>query len=98
MDLLLALATYRLTRMVLKERLPFQSGEKLRNQFLRFDEWGQPKGEISYWLTCPWCCSAWVGVALGIAYYGLTGQALIAGLAYSAVTGLLWSWENEQPN
>jgi hypothetical protein len=37
----------------------------------------------------------WVGVALSIAYYGLTEQALIAGLAYSAVTGLLWSLEDE---
>jgi len=81
--------------MLLKERLPFKSGERLRSALVSYDEWSEPKGEISYLLTCPWCCSVWLGLALALAYYGFTGQALIAGLAYSAVTGLLWRLENE---
>lgn len=42
-----------------------------------------PDHQLSYFVTCPWCVSVWVGAAVGALayYYGDTAAFLIAGLA-----------------
>lgn len=78
-----ALATYRLTRLIVED----QVAAPIRNA--AYKRYGN-KG-IGYLVECPWCTSAWVGLAVATARrvaprtWGLVAQAL----AFSAVAGLV---------
>lgn len=81
--ILAALATYRLTRLVMLEDGPFSLALKLRGM-LDPDQhtW------IGRGMACPWCISFWLGpLTVYVATYQ-AGAILIAGLAVSALVGL----------
>lgn len=82
--IVLALATYRLTRLVVADTFPFEK--------FRLNSHGTWVGKL---VTCPFCMSVWTGafVATG---QGLVGdvwgwQVFIGALSLSAVTSLLAS-------
>ena len=81
-----ALATFRLTRLLVEDKI----AEPVRDRLAEDAE-----GRLAYFVTCPWCVSVWVGAG----WVGLTAAAprvaRLAGaaLAWSAVSGLLSSWE-----
>jgi len=69
--LVLALATWRLTSLLVWEDGPFEVFAKLRHRLgVRYDEMSQPYG--SNWfakgVVCPACASVWFGTMWGIAY------------------------------
>jgi len=69
--LVLALATWRLTSLLVWEDGPFEVFAKLRHWLgVRYDDMSQPYG--SNWfakgVVCPACASVWFGTVLGIAY------------------------------
>lgn len=81
--LLCALATYRLTRIILMEDGPFDLVLKLR---------GVADPDATTWigkgLRCPWCISFWLGPVVVYAATYTAGLIVVAGLACSAVTSL----------
>lgn len=81
--LLCALATYRLTRIILMEDGPFDLVLKLRAV-------ADPDGRtwLGKGLRCPWCISFWLGPAVVYAATYTTGLIIIAGLACSALASL----------
>lgn len=80
-----ALAVYRITRLVTTDRVA--------------DRWRAPLvargGRAGYFVTCPWCVSVWLAAAWLPLLLLAPRVALAAGavLAFSAVAGLLSSWE-----
>lgn len=80
--IVLILAAYRLTRLVVVDYFPF---EKLRLQMH-----GRWLGKL---MTCPFCSSVWIGggLAAGQALVGdnPVWQVFIAGMAISAVVSLM---------
>lgn len=80
---IVALATYRLTRLVTIEEGPFGLAQQLRNV-------ADP--DQSTWLgrglACPWCVSFWIGPCLIYVSTYTTGLLLVSGLAVSALVGL----------
>lgn len=82
-----ALATHRLTRLVLEDEVT----RPLRERVLE----AAPDGRLAYFLTCPWCVSVWVGAGFAAltAAAPVTAAAAGAVLAWSSVTGLLASLE-----
>lgn len=80
-----ALATYRLTRLVVEDVITAPAREKI------FDKYPPHDRSWSYALTCPWCVSVWVG--LGVAALRVAAPSvwdpISKGLAASAVTGVL---------
>lgn len=80
-----ALATRRLTRLVLDDKIT----ESLRTRIL--DKYPPESTLTGYLMTCPWCVSIYAGTAL-VALTTLTpkvGYAAASILAYSEATGLL---------
>lgn len=77
----LVLATYRLTRLVTSDKVPFEK--------LRIRNVGSTFG---YLLTCPFCISVWVGsfVAAGQGLVGDSGiwQVFIGAMALSGVASM----------
>lgn len=77
------LATYRLTRLVTADEIT----KGLRGWVVDRSQW------LGYLVTCDWCLSVWVAPAPTVALlvWGdlLAVQAVLLGLALSAVTGLL---------
>lgn len=75
-------ATYRLTKLILDDKLT----EDLR--FLVFNKFPR-ESKISYFMTCPWCVSIWAGAAI----FALrrvspeTADFVSGTLAASAITG-----------
>lgn len=79
----LALATYRISRMISNrhEKGPFAIFDRLRIRF------GVNNG-MAWWqegLRCPMCVSFWIGQAFALASMGLSLEAVVYGLAFSAV-------------
>ncbi len=78
-----ALATYRVTRIVLLEDGPFDVFLKLR---------GALDPDARTWLgkgmQCAWCVSFWVGLGLAYAATYPAGLILVVGLAASALASL----------
>ncbi len=83
MLLLCALATYRLTRLVLIEDGPFDVALKLRGALDPDQRTWLGKG-----MACPWCVSFWIGPALAYLSTYTAGLILVSGLAASALVGL----------
>lgn len=83
-ELLDALATYRLTKLVIEDKIL----EPIRDRL--FDRY-PPSTQIGYLLTCPWCVSMWAGIAV-VASRRVSPRlwpAAARALAFSAVTGLV---------
>lgn len=78
-----ALATYRLTRLVLIEDGPFDVALKLRGALDPDQRTWLGKG-----MACPWCISFWIGLALAYLATYTAGLILVSGLAASALVGL----------
>ena len=80
-----ALATYRLTRLVVEDEITAPLREKLWRHFDPGDT------RIGYLFTCPWCVSFWVGAgvvcARTVAPKTWGGVARV--LAFSAATGYI---------
>ena len=87
--ILVALATYRLTRLLTADRLT----QRLR-------EWAIGRGEmIGYMATCDWCLSIWLApIPATLAVLYPENRLLIIGLlalSSSALTGLIASVEGK---
>ena len=80
-----ALATHRLTKLVLDDRLTAPLRDRL---FKRFPP---ESTKIGYLFTCPWCTSIWLGA--GVATARLVAprawRPIARMLAFSSATGLL---------
>jgi len=70
--LVLALATWRLTSLLNREAGPFGLLTKFRHLIgIRYDEYSNVygKNQIAEMVTCHWCLSVWVGIAVAASYY-----------------------------
>jgi hypothetical protein len=83
-----ALATYRLTRLVVEDRVPFGS---LRDWIT--DRW--PSSLAAEWVGCAWCAGMVTagGVTMARALLPRWWSTPAMVLACSAVTGLVTTWE-----
>lgn len=91
--LISALATYRLTRLVIDDKLMEGAREAV---YVRY---GDPAvSKVSYLFTCPWCVSIYAGLAvsLGDTVFPRTTRVLTRALAFSAITGMLAEREPPQ--
>lgn len=82
-----ALATFRLTRLVVEDELTSPIREAVWKRYDASDT------KIGYLLTCPWCVSIWVGVGV-VAARRIAPSAwepVAAVLAGSTVTGMIAS-------
>lgn len=83
-----ALAVFRLTHFITEDHVPFGP---LRDRIAE----RQPDSMLATWITCPWCVSVYVSVGV-IALHALAPDFwpyAAAVLAFSAVAGLLATWE-----
>lgn len=81
-----ALATYRLTRLVIDDKITEGPRELI---FARF---GDPSvSKISYLISCPHCVSIYAGLAvsLGDTVFPRATRIITRALAFSAVTGII---------
>lgn len=81
-----ALATYRLTKLVVDDKITEDLREKV------FERYGDPSvSKVSYLVQCPWCVSVYAGVLVSLSRMIAPGAAklLLESLAFSAVTGIL---------
>ena len=90
--ILCALATARLTRLVVEDRITLAPRAWLLRRL-------PEDGMLAYLIVCPWCVSVYVGAGVG-AVGGLAGWwswvlAPFAALAFSYVAGFLASREGE---
>lgn len=83
----LALATWRVSNLFLKEEGPFAVFLRIRRR-AGVDRPG-PVGTMATLFSCFWCFSVWVGGALAILSLMRSGRVLTAALAASAVTILV---------
>lgn len=81
-----ALATFRLTRLLVEDEITRPVREQLADD---------AEGRLAYFVTCPWCVSVWVAAGWAGLVAAVPAVAAPAGavLAWSAVSGLLSSWE-----
>jgi hypothetical protein len=81
------LAVYRLTRLLVEDEVTRPARERITE--------AAPEGRLAYFVTCPWCVSMWVGAAWAALVVTAPPVATAAGaaLAWSAVAGLLSTWE-----
>lgn len=81
-----ALATYRITKLVLDDEIFAEPRNALLKRF--------PPNEtkLGYLVTCPWCVSVWAGVAVaaGLKVAPKSTEVVAQGLAASALTGLAY--------
>lgn len=69
---LLALATFRISSLLVKEDGPFGIFAKLRRAVgITVNEYGQREADtfLGELLNCVWCVSVWVGVGWAVSYY-----------------------------
>lgn len=79
-------ATYRLTKLVMEDRVTEDIRQAVYSRF--------PKdSKISYFFGCPWCVSIWAGaVIFTLRKVNPDGADIISGLlAASAVTGVVYT-------
>jgi hypothetical protein len=86
---LVALSTYRLTRLITADRLT-----------QRIREWAIGRGEmIGYLATCDWCLSIWIAPVPSILAVAYPSNRLLLGafvaLSASALTGLIAATESK---
>lgn len=80
------LATYRLTRMVLDDKIT----EDIRNAIY---ERSPRDSMMSYFVGCPWCVSIWAGLVIfSLRRISPSNADIVSGLlAASAVTGVIYN-------
>lgn len=85
-DLVDALATHRLTKLMVDDYITEPLREKV------YEKFGDPEdSKISYLAACPWCVSIYVGIGV-VAARTIAPKAwrpLAYALAFSSVTGLI---------
>lgn len=91
--LILVLAAFRLTRLVIKDSIFDSLREKIWNRYPPVDDQMRPNLNIGYLITCPYCIGFWISLILYICYtidltYTVTMYAASV-LALSAVVGWL---------
>lgn len=72
--IILMLATWRISSLLISEAGPFKILEWFRYQIgVRVDEYSQTYGtnEFAELFTCIWCLSIWTGLALAIMYLNI---------------------------
>ena len=99
---ILMLATWRMTSLVVKEDGPWNLLARLRHLIgVRFDEQSAPYGlnVLAEGLTCVWCTSVWVGVALSLAFLTFPALTRLVGLplALSAAALILQRVVTNEP-
>lgn len=79
-------ATYRLTKLVLDDRITEDLRNKIYEKFPR-------DSKISYFIGCPWCVSIWAGaVIFTLRKVNPQGADVVSGLlAASAATGVAYT-------
>lgn len=79
-------ATYRLTKLILDDRLTEDLRVAIYSRFPR-------DSKIAYFIGCPWCISIWAGaVIFTLRKVNPTGADIVSGLlAASAVTGVVYT-------
>jgi hypothetical protein len=89
--ILLALATYRVTRFLTTDHLFEGPREKI------FNRYNPSTSKLGYLFTCEWCMSIWVG--LGFVFWYTINQEITrffaVALALSAIASLLSAYENK---
>lgn len=86
-----ALATYRLTKLVIDDEVTRELREKAYAALEKHQ--GNPVADkLTYFLSCPWCVSIWSAAVLYALYHFApeTHDVLSTSLAGSAVTGLVF--------
>jgi len=87
---ILSLATWRISSLLVDEDGPFEIFMKLRNLVgVKFDAEGYVYGsnELSKQFVCLWCMSLWVGILLSIIYFLLPWTIYVfMGFAFSTVS------------
>jgi hypothetical protein len=87
---ILALATYRITRLVTRDVIT----EGFRNWF--WTKFPPESKKLGYLLTCEWCLSIWVASLLVASAMITSVTIAVAGVfALSAVAGLLTAYEDK---
>lgn len=80
-----ALATHRLTRLVLSDKITEPARDKI------FEKFDPASSQLGYLLTCPWCASIWIGA--GVAAFRTVAPSawrpIALMLAASSVTGII---------
>jgi len=88
--IVLALATYRVTRFLTTDHLFEGPREKI------FNRYNPSQSKIGYLFTCEWCMSIWVG--LGFVFWYTINQEITrffaVAFALSAIASLLSAYEN----
>jgi len=91
--LVLVLACWRLTSLMVKEDGPFGMFAKLRHLIgvRQVEGSTTPYGTnvFAEGLSCVWCCSVWVGAALTIAYAIDPGLTILASLPFALSAGAI---------
>jgi hypothetical protein len=82
----LALACYRLTRLVLEDEIVAPLRERIWRRYSPTSG-----NNIGYLITCPWCTSIWVGSLLVVMYKIAPEPAFYVSCAFalSAIAGLI---------
>lgn len=86
------LATFRLSHLLMIERMPFDIGGKLRDVVgIEYDDRSHAysDNELGTMFLCVWCMSIWAGWV--VAFLLSPRRWFVRGLAYSA--GAIWLWE-----
>jgi len=85
----LALATYRLTRLVTRDSITAPLRERVWRRF------PPETTRVGYVLTCEWCASVWTASLLVVSSTMLTAsRPVLLVLAVSGATGLLTAYED----
>lgn len=81
----LSLAVWRVSRIIVAEDGPFDLLAKMRSRF----EIDKQRTWIARGLMCVACISFWLGLIVAVAVFGLSAESVAYGLALSAVSVIL---------
>lgn len=86
-----ALATYRLTRLIVQDDITAPLRERVRHAAMRSVDSPGIAAKVNTLLSCPWCVGMWVsfGVVAARRLAPAAWTPVAAALAFSAVTGVI---------
>lgn len=88
--LILSLATYRITRLIVRDEILAAPRDKF------FERFPPDRSKLGYLATCEWCMSFWVASLLVICFMISTVTAIVlVPFALSAIAGLLTAYEDK---
>lgn len=97
--LLLALASFRLTRLIVRDyimewmRRPFFNVKLVTNDQGVEEEWVEPKGFIGEGLSCQWCVGVWSSIIMVVFYLVVPyGEWLVFVFALAGLQSVLYAW------